>query len=194
LQCARTAGGKMKSFKWKYEKLEPLDVCFSRDDGLLGWLIRSFIKSKVNHALLIDESRGQLFGVEMNSSGLDQVSLEKYNTSKNQIVEIYRFLNYGDPNLRNRRLDAIALARRRMKEKYAFGTFFMYGLRKLLPFLKPKDEKGKMVCSELDWRTLKDDGFNGYPESWDKFPPEPEELRSFISKRHDFIAITNFRG
>lgn len=176
----------MKKFQWNYELLQEGDVFFSKGANIVGNLICWITKSAVNHAGFITADHGQFFATEMSPNGIQEVSLERYCKSNNQIIDVYRWNEMSDEDSRNKLGSILALLRRKQKE---YDWWTLVASWPMFRWMHPKDKDKAEICSELVYRTLVELGYDRLPLNWEKFPPSPGALLNFLAKDLRFSKV-----
>jgi hypothetical protein len=191
----------MKPFKWNYSALKPLDIFLSycsinpltaiiRIDG--EGLAHAFDKGIATHAGFIINNRSEMMSAEETGRGFITQSLEKYCTSTNQIVYVWRWDGFRAPGLSDKVLDVIAWLLRKNLD-YGWATLLTYPkwLRWLRPIFKIDADDHDEVCSECVFKRLREAGLQGFPEDWDRNPPAPNDLHHFFLSRLGEFSLVN---
>jgi hypothetical protein len=216
---------KLVPFKWDYSKLMPLDICLSGSIGPVESLIRLFTygwkymgdASKQNHGFPLTEIEEQIIGLEMAKGGIRPVSLEEYNTEKNQVCKIYRWKpHYNEWNIAN-----ATIAKKKALLAYIFreglnGKPPKYGYKTLFGFMKKRErrpvdaDRNQMVCTELCYTILYSFGLPvellqrfglhdprcwdlSMPKKFEIYPPDPKEVGEYCAGNSDYEDVQDFK-
>jgi len=187
-----------KLLKIDYSKLKPMDVFFSHSKKPSGALIRlaqtlSFRavsdEALPNHTGIVTESHGQLFATEMGPKGIAENSLEKYTTTKNQIIRVFRWVGFSKKTVSEYGLKELSRLRRKQLDYDWFGAALSSPLGKALFGWFAKNDKNSDFCSENVFSILRKCGYLSFPLFWEKEPPSPLQMFYWLSRSPDFEEV-----